>query len=658
MTFLSERERQTLQHLCETLVAVVPEGAAPSAVSAYHPPELGAWLEEALEVVSEPADQRELKLLLRAFELGAFNGLTSGTWQSVSRMSQAEREALLFKWADSRFALRRKAFQGIKRLALFMAYANPPDEQAHPMWPEIEYSGPPGPAADAPRSIHPLQIRSSDTLSADVLIIGSGAGGGVLAGELSAAGQDVLVVEKGGYHNESDFNGNERQSTEHFFEKRGALTSSDTTMMILAGSTLGGGTVVNWTASFRPPDYVLEEWARDYGFSEATSSSFQQSLDAVSQRMNVNTDESPMNANNRLFAQGCERLGYQTDVTPRNVRGCEECGFCNYGCSFGAKQSTLKTYLQDAQDRGARIMVEAQVQRILHSQGHVTGAEMLVRDADGQMRQIQVRAPRVVVAAGSLHTPALLLRSGLSNPNIGANLHLHPTTVIFSLFDEEVRPWQGVAMSRVNKQFTNLDGQGYGVTLEVAPAHPGLTGSTLPWRSAAEHKALLSQIHRMGNIIAITRDKFGGRVRLDAQGQPRIDYALHQYDAAHMMRGMIEALRIHHAAGARQVYSSHSSPMGYDASTGGDFEAFLAKVEARGLAPNAFALFSAHQMSSCRIGGSAAQGAIDPGGQSYEVKGLFVADGSVLPTASGVNPMLTIMGTAHYIAQQIRSHLN
>jgi choline dehydrogenase-like flavoprotein len=425
-------------------------------------------------------------------------------------------------------------------------------------------------------------------------------------------------------------------------------------MSVLAGSTLGGGTTVNWSASFRTPDHVLQEWARDYGFSDAVTPEYQRSFDVVMRRMNVGSDESIPNRNNAMLEQGCKVLGYQVGIIARNVKGCEECGFCGYGCPFGAKQGTLKTFLQDAYHCGAQIVVQAHVDRITHRNGIADGAEVTLHDEDGSTRQVIIEAKVVVVSAGTIHTPAILKRSGLTNPNIGRNLHLHPVVPIFGVFDDPVMVWQGPPMSRFTRDFADLDGRGYGVVLECAPAHPGISAAALPWLSGGEHKRLMQKLHRMANVIVLTRDYYGGEVKIDSRGQPMLHYKLHPYDAKHLMRGLIEALKIHRAAGTKEVCSPHSVQLMYIEGKSGSFNDYLHQVEEQGFHGNAYALFSAHQMSSCRIAGDPQRGAVQPNGETYEIKNLFVADGSVLPTASGVNPMVSIMGISHYIAQHIK----
>lgn len=657
MAFLTSREKHTLTLICDTLAPVLAaeNGDNPqlftTCASDLGIPELA---EVALEQNLDESFQNQLKIFLHVIESGFLNRLLTGQTASFSDLDLERRSAILRAWGDSDIPQARMAFQALKRLILFMTYAITPDDQPNPMWQAFHYALPSSRARDVPKAIHPLMVTAPTTLYTDVLVIGSGAGGGVIAGELSAAGLDVIVVEKGGYFTEADFTGCELDSTDHLLERRGMFATTDLGILVLAGNALGGGTLINWSASLRPPEYVLWEWETKFGFYGAGGLAFQRSLDAVAARINVNSEESQCNRQNSILAAGCEALGYEVSVIPRNVKGCEDCGFCNFGCPFGAKQSTLKTYLQDAHERGARILVQAHVDRVLHHRGLVSGAQVTVQGEDGIPREVTIQAKTVVVTAGAIHTPALLMRSGLTNANIGANLRLHPTTVIYGLFDKPVSGWQGPPMTRYTRQFADLDGRGYGIRLETAPVHPGIAALGLQWASGRQHKTMMQQLDRLANIIIITRDYHGGRVKTDKRGQPVLDYQISPYDARHMMRGILEALRIQKAAGAIEVASPHHKRLIYRPSPNGEFSGFLAQVQKAGIEDNALPLFSAHQMSSCRIGGNSALGAISPEGESYEVKNLFVADGSVLPTASGVNPMLTIMGVAHYIAQGIK----
>jgi len=652
MTFLTEREEKTLIKIADTLLPELPTADAHLMAGALSMdvPEL---LVESLETVTSSQQQRSLKLFLRLIEIPLVNGITAQRWRSFSAMSLPDRAHILRIWSDSPLELMRRAFQGVKRITLFLAYSKSPN----PTWGRFDFNGPPGAQTSEPGVIRPMPISGPTTLQTGVLIVGSGAGGGVIAGELSAAGYEVIVIEKGAHHDDMDFHGQELESNRDLFENSGALTTADVSMAVLAGSTLGGGTTINWMTSLRPPDFVLEEWERDFGFSGVTSAEYQRSLDAVCERLNVNSAESVANPQNSALERGCKALGYDVSVLPRNVKGCEECGFCNFGCPFGSKQSTLKTYLQDAYERGARIIVRGHVDRVIHQGGTVTGALASVEDADGHQHEVTIRAKAVIVSAGSIHTPALLMRSGLQNRNIGENLHLHPVTTATGEYTDPILPWQGAPQSRMLNQYIDLDGRGYGYRIETPAAQPGIIAATLPWRSGEQHHELMGYIHHFASFIVLTRDFHGGRVRIDKDGKPVLHYQLHPQDAHHMMHGLLEAFRIQVAAGARILYSPHAKYLTHQVNGQRGVEKFLATVEREGLRPNAYALFSAHQMSSCRIGGDVRRGAVKPDGETYEINNLFVADASVFPTASGVNPMLTIMGTAHFLAQQIKAKL-
>jgi choline dehydrogenase-like flavoprotein len=662
MAILSTSERQTLAAFCDTLVPRLEAGAGDDprlmALSAEDVG-LARLVEDALAAVTDAGQQTELRRFLGLLEGRAFNGVIGGHWQPFSRLPLDARTDVLFTLATHRVSALRRGFSGIARLALSTFYSAQPSASVNPSHAAFNYEVPARPASDASPSIGILDVTTLSALSCDVLIVGSGAGGGVAAAELAAAGHDVIVVEKGQYFADPDFNGRELDARERLYERRGALATSDGGVVILAGSTLGGGTTVNWAGALRPPDQLLEDWQHRFGFEGVAGAGFQRSLDAVSARISVN-DARPddPSVNTRVFESGLNALGYDVTRIPRNVKSCgSDCGFCLFGCPAGSKQSAVKTYLQDAHSRGARIVTGAEVDRVLHERGGISGAVVSVNDGRGGRRQLTVTCKAVVLAAGAIHTPAVLLRSGLTNRNIGRHLHLHPTTGTSGLFAEPIRAWQGAPMTRLSAQFANLDAQGYGVRLMNAPAHPGTLAFATPWLSGRRHKQVMQESEHTANILVVTRDRQEGRVKLDAAGAPRVEYTMSKQDAGHMLTGIKEAMRVHVAAGAISVHSPQSTRPVFRPAKDGSFDRFLDGVDRHGVHIHDVAVFSAHQMSSARIAASPKLGVADPGGQTFEVKRLFIADGSVLPTCSGVNPMLTILGTAHYLSQQIKAQL-
>jgi choline dehydrogenase-like flavoprotein len=650
---LSPVDRQQLARFCSTLL---PLGCGAA----------DALADDVVASVGElhgPDGVSRLGAVLRMLDSRLVNLAVAGRPGKLSRMAAGERERLLLAWGNGRSKLARQAFQAIKRLAMFLHYtANPPRGYD----PDIGEGPPTAEPSQAVSPIRPLCVDGLARLSADVLVIGSGAGGGVVAGELAAAGLDVLVVEKGAAPADNEFPRDERRGFAELYERRGSLTTADRGITVLAGSTLGGGTAVNWMTCLAPPEDVLDEWRREYGFAAATSAEFRHSVAEVSARLNINVEESPATAadaaQNFVLERGCRALGYRVAAIPRNARGCTTCDTCSFGCRHGGKQDMRRTYLAAAAARGARFLIGAEVLRITHAGGVANGAELVVvggtGEGDAARRQIAVAAKIVVAAAGSIHTPALLIRSGLTNRHIGANLHLHPTTAVCGEFAEPIRSWSGPPQTRYSDEFANLDGRGHGVRLEVSPAHPGLWGLALAWPSQAEHRRRMERVAHLANIIVIARDEHAGRVAVDRRGQPRLEYRIAADDARRLLRGAVEGLRILAAAGATELLSPHQHNLAFrpgDSIASSDFARYLARVAAAGRRVNDLGLFSAHQLSSCRIAASAKQGAVRPDGRLHAVRNLYVADGSILPTACGVNPMLTIAALAHQVAQHIKT---
>jgi choline dehydrogenase-like flavoprotein len=658
--FFATAELRLLTAICDTLMPALAEPDDPHGYFALAASDIGVPQAVAgvLAALPSAADRAETKLLLRLLASPALGMLLIGQLRPFTALDQAGRERFLRAMAGSRLPQLRSGFQVLKRLTLVHFHGLTDARGQNPTWPALGYSGPISRPADVAKTIAPAQIGHDTTLECDVVVIGSGAGGGVVAGELAAAGKSVIVLEQGGYYNEADYNQLELDMLGRLYLDRGATSTKDRSLTILAGGCLGGGTVVNYTTSFRTPDRVREEWARGFGLPGFLSAEYDQSMDAVSARINVNGQHNRPSCREQLMARGLKQLGYHLDAMPRDVAGCtqdEMCGFCGLGCQGGHKQSTLKTYLQDAYDRGARIVVGAHAERVLIAGGRAAGVGASVSGADGQRHRLTVRAKAVVAACGALQTPALLLRSGLRNPHIGRHLGLHPVSGVWGIFDEEVRPWTGTMQALYSDQMIDMDGRGYGAKFETAAIHPSLPMLGFPWESGRQFKQLMTSFPHMSVLGVLLRDRDGGRITIDRQGLPVIEYKLSAYDAVHMRRGLREGARVMLAAGARQLFTGqarwvHHRPGGADT-----LDDFMRRVDAAGYGPNRMAILTFHQMASCRMGSSPRVSAVDAQNQTHEVRGLFVADASAFPTSSGVNPMLTIMAIAHRAAQVIKS---
>jgi choline dehydrogenase-like flavoprotein len=667
--WLSPAESRTLEAVCEALLPPTPPPAGENDPDGYYArsaSDLGvaALIAGALGEQS-PETRAQFKQLLGLMGRPLFGMMLLGRPQRFERMSLAQRTAALRKMRDSSLPALRQGFQGLKRLAGFVYFGAPIGDGPNPNWPTIAYPTPPAPPSPAafPKRIRPLDVAGDLTLTADAIVVGSGAGGAVVAAELTAAGKDVVILEKGGYYSESDFTSVEAQMTPELYLRRGMLSTADLGMIVLAGSCLGGGTLINWSTSLRTPPEVLAEWERDYGLTGSTAPEYARGFETAERRIGVNTDDSAPNRNNAALQRGCEALGYSWAAIPRNASGCEQrCGYCGFGCPHGRKQSTMLTYLQDAYDQGARMLVRCNIERVLTERGKVVGVEGWAPDSKtGERRRVVVRTPLVVVAGGSVESPALLLRSGLTNPNIGRHLRLHPVVASGSLYPDLVETWTGSLQTVYSDHFARLRGA-YGFRLEVMPAHPGLLGLATTWENGQDYKRLMTRIRNQAVFIVLARDTGEGHITLDKQGDPILHYWPNEVDRRHLTRGMQEITRIAFAAGATTVnhnfaplLSLESEPGKPGAVSEARLKQFLGEIERRAIAPNRVIVGTAHQMGTCRLGGSAKTAVADPDGQVYGARGLYIADASGFPTASGVNPMLSTMALAYHVAQRIKA---
>jgi long-chain-alcohol oxidase len=644
---LNPRQLGALRDICDTLC---PDGDGLRSARELGVPEA---LTDAVALNPRSAERRQLALLLSLWDspvLGALGGVGP---RRFSALTPDRREQVLRAWADSRSPQRRAAFQALRKGALLFYYMLPAGER-NPAWDAIGYDGPLGQLPDAPpKALSPTPVNGDTELDCDVVIVGSGAGGGAAAGVLAGAGLDVIVVETGDYYDDGDFDGSELGAITRYY--MGAPNAThDQSVSLIAGSCLGGGTVVNYSTSFRTPDEVREEWAR-LGVPAFTSEQYTASLDAVCERLGVSQEYNDPSSREQKLQEGCVKLGWHVDMMPRGVRACaqgKECGYCGLGCRVGAKQSVVKTWLADAHKEGTRLIVRTRVERVLVQAGAAVGLEG--RTVEGH--RVRIRSRAVIVSCGAIHTPALLRRSGLQNPNIGKYLRLHPATAVWGIFDEELKPWEGVMQALYSDQHRDLD-DGYGVKYETAANHPHLFLNFAPWRGAKDHFALMQGLSGTVPMGVLLRDRDGGEVRVGRDGEPVVRYALSAYDAAHLRTGIDGAAQILEAAGARRIFSSQNRWVAYDPGSSSSRESFMAEADAAGYGAGQVVLGSFHIMGSARVGGSPASSACDPTGQTWDVRHLYVMDGSSFPTASGVNPQISIQAIAHMNASELAARL-
>jgi len=483
----------------------------------------------------------------------------------------------------------------------------------------------------------------------DVLVVGSGAGGAVLAAGLVAQGLDVVMLEAGGYHTRRDFDLDEGRAYPMLYQDRGGRSTADGAITVLQGRSVGGSTTVNWTTCFRTPPRILEHWASRHGIDGLDEATLAPHFEAVERRLSISQwPESLSNANNQALLDGCRSLGWEATPLRRNVQGCASSGYCGVGCPVDGKQAMHVTYLPDAVADGLRLYSDVHVDTLTIEGDRVTGARgVVMRRGTAQRTEVPVRVRAKVVAlcGGAINSPGVLLRSDLDdNGRVGRRTFLHPVVAVPGRYAHRIDPFYGTPQSIGSHEHVDRGPDRYGFFLETAPMQPMLASGNLGM-GAVLHE-LMSELPYLSGLLGLHVDGLiegdeGGTVRLDGAGRPVLVYPVSPA-IAEAMRASHEALaRVHFAAGANRVLTLHREFLQLDG------PADLPSLATRAYGAHEHAIFSAHQMGGCAMGPDPATSVVDTEHRHHRVANLFVVDGSVLPTSLGVNPSQTIYGLAH-----------
>jgi choline dehydrogenase-like flavoprotein len=654
---LSPRQRAVLAAICDTLIPPIEREDDPAGFFRAGAAEAGTIerVERLVGLIEDPGARARLKLLLDMLGHPAANLVLSGHPGAFHRMPPERRLAVLRGWAHSRLAPKRAGFQALKRLTQVAYYGWPVrNGTGHPAWSAAGY---PGPLPQPVTGLEPFpthSIAADTTLDCDAVIVGSGPGGGVAAALLAEAGRTVVVLDKGPNPGARDLTHVEGEALGSYYLDHGLMMTHSGSLPILAGSCLGGGSVINYTTSFKLPDATRTEWAERSSLTLFTSARFTEALDRVWARIGAGRTWSTPGCRDQVFERGLRALGWHVDVMDRAVRDCREgleCGYCGYGCRHDAK--TASSYLRDAAAAGARLIPDCEVSRVVIERGRATGVEGVVRAADGRRHVLRVRARAVIVACGTIYTPAVLARSGLGNPNIGRGLRLHPGTGVIGFFPERIEPWSGTIQTRYSDQFADLDGRGYGAKLETVPIHFAMPASALGWEHPRQMKEDLARLGHLGMVGILLRDRDPGRVVVGRDGRPRAHYELSAYDVRHVRRAVRGAAELLAAAGATEIVSVQTPPARARPGGAGWLERFGADADRRGYTRGRMSYITFHQMGTCAMGRYPQTSVVGETGETHDVRGLYVADSSAFVTSSGVNPMVTIMAIADHVARGI-----
>ncbi|MDZ7631571.1 MAG: GMC family oxidoreductase N-terminal domain-containing protein [Gemmatimonadaceae bacterium] len=673
---LRDDERRTLQ---AAVRRIVPDA----------PTDLAARVEDRIARLA-PHKIGEVQSGLRLFG-GAPAALVSVRRPSAFHaLPAALQDRMLQAWCESPLGEARTLYQLLRRLTLVTHYADPRSHAAigyrgalHTRTAAVPWEGPAPartvddeePVLRSPQ-VAPLVVarplpdgvitaatfRDGAVITADAIVIGSGAGGAVAAARLAEAGKQVVILEAGEFIPSDEFTELEGPMTERLYAECGLRATDDLAVSMLQGATVGGGTTVNWMIMLRTPPHVLQEWTTRFGLDGMDAAAMAPVFDRIEHDVHARrVPDDAHSRNNRLLLDGAAALGWRAESALINARGCVRAGFCGQGCRYDAKQGTQQTYLPRALARGARLYANTHASRIemLQRPGGAPNAMPTKRvtatirapHATEPARTLTLEAPVVIVSAGAVETPLLLQRSGMGGGGVGKYLRLHPTTAVIGIHDREVYGAAGIPLTVMSDEFIRSDANGYGFWLECPPLHPSIGSAAISGFGEA-HARMMRQFPYLASTIALTRDgsamdQSSGSVLLDRNGNARIRYALSHADAANVTRSIEAAARLQLAAGAREVHTLHSTPVVVTR------EADLAQIRTRSVEANRATLFSAHVNGTARIGTDPDTSGVTPEGERHGVRGVYVFDGSMLPTGVGVNPQETIMAMSTVLTERL-----
>jgi choline dehydrogenase-like flavoprotein len=483
----------------------------------------------------------------------------------------------------------------------------------------------------------------------DVVVVGSGAGGGAAARELAVAGLDTMVLEMGDRFRTIDMTQREEQMMPRLYQDAGSRTTADRTIQVVQGKGLGGSTLHNLNLCKRLPEEILSQWADRYGLV-----GLQERLDShyVDMEALLSVSEVPeaeINLNNRLLRAGASALGWANGPLKHNRVGCIGSGFCELGCAYFAKMNSARVLLPEAEARGARLITRVRVTRILHRFGRARGVSgQVLDDRERPIAAFTVRARAVVLAASATGSSALVRSSGLRDPwsQAGRGLALHPGATVGGVFDEPVDAWRGIPQAWECTQFLHPTDPERRAWILPVFGHPVTAAAMLPGLGV-QLVERLGQYRHIAALSPMLHDHSRGTVSIDRHGRPVIRYRQSPEDLVMMGRGIRASARILLAAGAREVVIPTARPMVVRS------EADMAALEGwtpRPLDPPQAAV---HPMGGLRMGSDPRRSSTTPEGRYHQCPNLWVADGSLFPSSTGVPPQLSIYTFGSMVGQAV-----
>lgn len=489
--------------------------------------------------------------------------------------------------------------------------------------------------------------RHVEEYDADVVVIGTGAGGAVVGAELAEAGRDVLFIEEGAHHPTSSFNPYLTESLPRLYRDAGGTVILGRPPIPYAeGRCVGGSTVVNGGMTWRPPEEVLMQWESITGQPDLGAKAMAPLFERVEERIHAKPQHpTSIGEDSRLLEEGARRLGWQYEPNQRAQDRCVGSNQCVTGCPTGAKQSTLLSYMPRALSSGARCLTEVRAKRLLIEGGRCVGVhgKAINPRTRAEDVDVRVRAKAVVVACGAIQTPFLLLGHRLGRPSkqVGKNFLCHPNTKVLAIYPHDLNAWQGVSQGGQIREFRED-----GILMAENAVPPGTVAAQIPFLGE-EALDLMRRYNAMAMTGVLVEDSRPGRVTRRF-GAPMARYDITRYDHERFLRGVRHLATLHFEIGAEEVILPFSN---FHLARCVDD---LTKINPTQRSRSTIELFTVHMMGTCRMGSQPEQSVVNLSGELWDLPGCYVADASLFPTAVGVNPQVTIMALATRVAQRLK----
>jgi choline dehydrogenase-like flavoprotein len=486
----------------------------------------------------------------------------------------------------------------------------------------------------------------------DVLIIGSGAGGATVASELAplcGEGARIAVLEWGPKFRDDEFTGVELEMAGKIFFNSGAITNRAQTLTVACARGYGGSTLAYTGTSIEIPQRSLDRWA----IPDLTLADLAPRMAKYKRQNNVHElPEEDINENNSLFKTGCELAGHTVKKFPVNVKGCRGSSMCNMGCPNQAKQGTNRVQLPAAERFGVQVITNCRVKKIA---AHSVVAEVVASDfgepPSWPVGEYELSAKIIVVAAGTMHSSALLLHSQLpvNLPALGRYFTCHPALTLIAQHGRPITNYYGFPKTYYCDDFEPSDN----FILETCMYFPFTTAKSLIG-FGAEHSAMMADFRRLQMILVLVSDEAlpTNRIAADKAGDPVLHYDVSDQTLDAFVKSQRVAAEIFFAAGAERVHAPSSSRFVIERA---DKDHLASLIDRAHFKLGRISIESAHPMGGCRMGKDPATSVTNPWGKVHGLDWLYVADGSLFPGSSGVNPYVTIMALADRVAEAIRA---